>query len=695
MILNRRFYIALSLIILLLGSGYTFAPLFVLGQWMLFIMLLAVLAEGYMLYRIHGIQAFRQCSSRFSNGDENTVNIRVESSYPYAVSVEVIDEIPFIFQQRNINFQIKLQANEGKTISYQLRPTHRGIYNFGRIRVFVQGRMGLLSRRYTCGDSQDVKVYPSYLMLHRYELLAISDNLTELGIKRIRRVGHHTEFEQIKEYVKGDDYRTINWKASARKHELMVNVYQDERSQQIYSVIDKGRVMQQAFRGMTLLDYAVNASLVLSYVAMQKEDKAGLITFDEHFDTFVPASSRPGHMQTLLENLYNQETTFSETDFSSLCVHLNKHVNKRSLLVLYTNFSSMGSMNRQLAYLQQLNRQHRLLVVFFEDADLKAYLIAEIRKVLEQTDAVGTLVFNSELTENAEAAEIAEEFHVSLGRADWILTASNKTGLPADEVARMSLDELLKFQEASGIVSVSVSKFISLEEAKKIALKDAKLDELTQKIVFTREELNRNQGKPCYLLEFYTGTNQYFYQIDAKSGSIIYAGKFITLSEAKKIALDDAGCKDKVSFTEETLVSGGIKTPYYRLVFADAKTQWTYRIDAVLGIVLEKKQKETATTEIDTADFISLEEAKKISLKDAGLDEAAQKIVFTREELNRNSGKPCYILEFYTDKCAYSYKVDAVSGDITGKKTDWFSRQESETVPGTSQNSDSKQRRTG
>ena len=293
------------------------------------------------------------------------------------------------------------------------------------------------------------------------------------------------------------------------------------------------------------------------------------------------------------------------------------------------------------------------------NAELKASLSAEIQQALEQTDAVGTLVFHSELTENAEAAKIAEEFHVSLGRADWILTAANKTGLPTDEVARMSLDELLKFQEASGIVSVSVSKFISLEEAKKIALKDAKLDELTQKIVFTREELSRNQGKPCYLLEFYTGTNQYFYQIDAKSGSIIYAGKYITLSEAKKIALDDAGCEDKVSFTEETLVSGGIKTPYYRFVFADTKTQWTYRIDAVLGTMLEKQQKEIVTT-----DFISLEEAKEIALKDAGLNEATQKIVFTREELSRNSGKPCYILEFYTAKKQYSYKVDAKNGSI-------------------------------
>lgn len=376
MFLTRRFYIVLIVVILLLGSGYVLAPFFVIGQWTLFVLLLVVSADVYFLYRIRGIQAFRQCADRFSNGDENEVSIRVESSYPYPVSLEVIDEIPVVFQKRDVDFRTKLQANEGKTITYRLRPTRRGVYSFGYVRVFVTGRIGLVSRRYTCAEPLDIKVYPSYLMLHQYELLAMSDNLTELGIKRVRRVGHHTEFEQIKEYVKGDDYRTINWKASARRHELMVNVYQDERSQQIYSVIDKGRVMQQAFRGMTLLDYAINASLVLSYVAMRKEDKAGIVTFNEHFDSFVPASKASGQMQTLLENLYSQQTTFGETDFSSLCVHFNKHVSKRSFLVLYTNFSSMGSMNRQLAYLQQLNRQHRLLVVFFEDADMKTYIAA-------------------------------------------------------------------------------------------------------------------------------------------------------------------------------------------------------------------------------------------------------------------------------------------------------------------------------
>lgn len=374
MFLRPRFYYICIAVILLICSGYMWDALFVVGQLALVVLLLFVVADGFLLYSGRSINALRRCSDRFSNGDDNEVRIDVSSTYPFRIHLTVIDETPFIFQQRNNSFPLTLLREESKTITYQLRPTKRGIYSFGRIRVFASTVIGLIDRRFTCGAPTNVKVYPSYLMLHRYELLAMSDHLTELGIKQIRKVGHQTEFEQIKEYVKGDDYRTINWKASARCHELMVNVYQDERSQPIYNVIDKGRVMQQAFRGMTLLDYAINASLVLSYVALHKDDRAGLITFSDHFDTFVPASKQSGQMQRLLEVLYNQETAFAETDFSSLCVHLSKHINKRSLLILYTNFGSIGALNRQLPYLQQLARRHRLLVVFFEDAEMKEYI---------------------------------------------------------------------------------------------------------------------------------------------------------------------------------------------------------------------------------------------------------------------------------------------------------------------------------
>ncbi len=206
------------------------------------------------------------------------------------------------------------------------------------------------------------------------EILSVSNSLVEAGIKRIRRVGNNTDFEHIKDYVQGDDYRTINWKASARRHQLMVNVYQDERSQQIYSLIDKGRVMQQAFNGMTYLDYAINAALVLSYVAMNKDDKAGLMTFAEEFDTFVPASRQHGHMQTILENLYHQQTTFGEPDYSSLLTQVNRFVSKRSFIVLFTSFAGMNDLNRSLPYLKQMNKRNRLLIVFFEDVELSNFI---------------------------------------------------------------------------------------------------------------------------------------------------------------------------------------------------------------------------------------------------------------------------------------------------------------------------------
>ena len=374
MFLTRRFYIAITAVILVVASGYWWPPLFVAGQVLLALFVAEVAVETALLYWRRGITARRACSDRFSNGDDNVVRVHVENAFPYKVRIEVIDEIPFVFQRRDISFVAKVGARDAVTIEYCLRPKERGVYGFGCIRTFAAVAAGLVSRRFTTKAAKDVKVYPSYLMLRRYELLAISNNLQELGIKKIRRVGHNTDFEQIKEYVQGDDYRTINWKASARRHALMVNVYQDERSQNIYSVIDRGRVMQQAFGGMTLLDYAINASLVLSYVAIRKEDMAGLITFDEHFDSFVPASRQAGQMETLMNCLYAQKTSFGETDYFSLCVHIDKNISRRSLLVLYTNFSDMVSMRRQLPYLQQLSRKHAVLVVFFLDREQQEFI---------------------------------------------------------------------------------------------------------------------------------------------------------------------------------------------------------------------------------------------------------------------------------------------------------------------------------
>jgi uncharacterized protein (DUF58 family) len=243
--------------------------------------------------------------------------------------------------------------------------------------MFVDGPLKMISRRYIFHNEQTVKVYPSFIQMRRYQLMAVGNRLQESGVKRIRKLGHSMEFEQIKEYVRGDDYRTINWKATARHGDLMVNNYTDEKSQQIYLVINKGRVMKMPFEGMSLLDYSINAALVLANVALQRQDKAGLITFGQHLDAFLPADKKPTQISQILETLYKQETNFLEPDFEKLFSVVRNRITHRSLLILFTNFESLESMQRELPSLKRLAHYHLLLVVFFENTEIKQLIEAK------------------------------------------------------------------------------------------------------------------------------------------------------------------------------------------------------------------------------------------------------------------------------------------------------------------------------
>ncbi|MEO5593466.1 MAG: DUF58 domain-containing protein [Chitinophagaceae bacterium] len=369
---SRRFYAALCVcaVLFLLRFFLTWLgiiPFAAFGG--LFILFLA----DYMLlfFNQRGVFATRTHAERFSNGDENPVRIDIESYYPFAVHTEVIDEIPHQFQRRDILFKAAIPAKAAKIIQYHLRPVKRGAYQFGRINVYVSGTPGLVKRRFRFNEPGDVPVYPSYLQMRKYQLMAIHNRLSEAGIKKMRRIGHSMEFEQIKEYVWGDDYRTVNWKATARKGQLMVNHFTDEKSQQVYCVIDKGRTMKMPFEGLSLLDYAINASLVLTNVALLKQDKAGLITFSEQLGTVLMADKKATQMQAVLETLYNQKTRYLESDFERLYAHVRTRITQRSLLVLFTNFESMTGLQRQLPYLRKIAQNHLLLVVFFENTELR------------------------------------------------------------------------------------------------------------------------------------------------------------------------------------------------------------------------------------------------------------------------------------------------------------------------------------
>lgn len=365
-------------LVLLLVLGWIWSPLFIFAQLALFAFVLVLITELVLLFgKRSGIRASRHTLERWSNGDENPVSILLHSDHQIPVNVRILDELPIQFQERNLMLQGRIAPVSSRSFDYRVRPLQRGVYSYGAMNVFVSLRSGLLERRYQLEAAREVPVYPSYLQLRKYELMAISDRLTLAGIKRIRRVAHQSEFERIKDYVPGDDRRSVNWKATARRGKLMVNQYQDERAQQVFAVVDTGRVMKMPFNGLSLLDHAINAALVIGSIAMRKEDRFGLITFSNKVHDILPASRQRNHMQAVLQALYAQNTDHKETDMEALFAHVRRDVRQRSLLLLFTNFESLSAMRRQLPYMQRLSRQHLVVPIFFRNTELDADLAEE------------------------------------------------------------------------------------------------------------------------------------------------------------------------------------------------------------------------------------------------------------------------------------------------------------------------------
>ena len=367
---NRFFYACIILMIMFVIS-FVFPRWFIIVQLLFLVLLVFTTLDIILLFSAKkGINGLRILQEKFSNGDQNIIQLSIENYYKFPILIKVIDEIPIQFQVRNFSIERKLDATSKTDLEYELRPTERGEYYFGKLNIYVTSPFGIISRRFSFGNQTMIPTYPSFIQLRKYDLIAISKNLHQYGIKKIRKIGHTMEFEQIKEYVLGDDLRTINWKATAKSNQLMVNQFQDEKSQPVYSVIDKGRLMKMPFDGLSLLDYAINASLVISNIAIKKHDKAGVFTFSKKVENMVVAEKRATQMNLILEGLYNIKTDFFESDFGRLYADIKRNIKQRSLILLYTNFETLDSVHRQLPYLKGIAKNHLLVVIFFENIEL-------------------------------------------------------------------------------------------------------------------------------------------------------------------------------------------------------------------------------------------------------------------------------------------------------------------------------------
>ncbi len=372
---SNRIYIVITTELFFLVMGFFFPVVYFIAKTLLFIITTLLFIDIIILYtNKNAFVAKRKGPDKLSNGDLNTIDLFLQNNYLFTTYLTIIDELPFQFQSRNLQFKLQVKPGEKKNVSYQVRPVKRGEYLFGAVHIYVSNAIGLIQRKYSFSNDVDIPVYPSFIQMRKYELLAMSNQLTTSGIKKIRKVGSNAEFDQVKEYVQGDEYRKINWKATARKNKLMVNQYQDEKSQPVYSIIDMGRVMRMPFEQMSLLDYSINASLVISNIALLKQDRAGIITFSNRVQSILIAERRNTQLHKILELLYNQKTGYLESDFERLYIGIKRKLNHRSLLLLYTNFESMSAMRRQLNYLMKLAKEHLLVVIFFENTELSNFI---------------------------------------------------------------------------------------------------------------------------------------------------------------------------------------------------------------------------------------------------------------------------------------------------------------------------------
>ncbi|MFV0506080.1 MAG: DUF58 domain-containing protein [Bacteroidales bacterium] len=378
--INNQLFYGIVVVVVLYVMEFLLPAINPIGTIALILLVMTLVLDIVMLFTNKNAISFQRIiNTKLSLGDQNKVELLITNNGTRKMNIRVIEELPYQFQERNFSIVTSLPPQGQKTLTYNLCPTSRGEYYFGYTNIYVSSGITFASRRYRFGSNMPekdktstfmAKVYPSIIQMKKYSIKNFVHSDINDNIKRVRRIGHTMEFEQIKEYVKGDNIKDLNWKATAKRHSLMTNQYEDTQSQHIYTLIDKGRNMKTLFNGITLMDHAINTSLVISKACIDKHDKVGLCTFSRGIEDTVPADNKTLHIGKILESLYSIETDYKESDFGRLYANMQQRIKQRSLIFLYTNFESLDSVRRQMKYLKAINQKHLLVVIFFKNLEL-------------------------------------------------------------------------------------------------------------------------------------------------------------------------------------------------------------------------------------------------------------------------------------------------------------------------------------
>lgn len=414
MVPSRKFLIlaALGLIPAVLA---VVSPFFFGVALLYLVVCCALMAGNYLLGVGPGdVQVIRRVSPRLSVGEREPVELLVRNYGRYTVRFAIQDTVPRGWEVQGLPASAVLKPNQEIVLTYHVVPAARGRFHFGELYVRMEHAPGLVARQFRIPAPEEVRIYPDLREVSKYELMLRRSRLEELGIHRSRLAGRGTEFERIRDYTPDDEYRQIDWKATARRNRPMTRVYEVERSQNVFVVVDAGRMMAGRVGKMSKLDYAINAALMLAHVALRSGDRVGLMIVSDDIDAYLPLGKGQAQLKQFTELLYGVEARLCHVDYRAALEQIAIRCKRRSLVVFFTDLVDEDTSADLITYMRLLRPVHLPLCVALQDNQVvtasrrpsetaaQMYertvaldLLAERKRILDSLHKLGALVLDS------------------------------------------------------------------------------------------------------------------------------------------------------------------------------------------------------------------------------------------------------------------------------------------------------------
>ena len=380
MIPTIQFALVIAAGALLIGISGRLGPLMPAGVAVICAAVAAAVAEWRILNAGARIEITRECDDKLSLGARNLIRIRLRNPSHARLQGLIRDEYPEGMEADENEFALRIDPRSETDRSYHVNPPKRGDFEFGDVYLRLVGPLGLVVRQIKYPMKRQVRVYPNLLDIKRYEIGLRRERAVQPGQRVARMRGRGTDFESLREYSPDDEFRAIDWKATARRGKLITRQYQEEKSQNVVLALDCGRVMGPVIAGLTRLDHAINAAMMLAHVAASKGDKVGLLAFGEDIATFVPPKAGKSQTLGLLRQAYNLKEASGDSDYSRAFGYLSRRWTRRSLLVVFTDLVDPESSKPLITQVSSLTRKHLCLCVAMADPALRAAVTDEIEE---------------------------------------------------------------------------------------------------------------------------------------------------------------------------------------------------------------------------------------------------------------------------------------------------------------------------